>query len=249
MSLLALQQEFRSWLTSERADVAARFGEPARAGLAVYLNNYRSQLMACLAESYAITRAWIGDTAFNAAAATHIDAVEPHAWTLDDYGLDFADTLDTLYPEDPEIGELARLERDLASAFVGPDAPPVDSANLAHIDWDAAIIKFVPTVTFLAVTTNVGAIWSAISEQKSPPPAERLPEPANIVIWRHNFTATFRTMTAEEAALLEQARAGQCFGVICATLVARMGEEHGPVLAGSLLSQWLADGLIREISS
>lgn len=249
MSLLALQQQFRTWLTSERADVAAHFGERASAGLAVYLNNYRSQLMACLTESYPKTRAWLGDTAFEATAATHVDGVPPHAWTLDVYGLDFPETLDTLYPEDAEIGELARLERDLALAFVGPDAASVDPTQLADIDWDAAVIKFAPTFTLLPVTTNAGAIWSAIDEQQTPPPAVRMSERTSIAIWRQHFTPTFRTVTAEEAAILEQARAGQCFGAICATLVARMGEQRGPVFAGSLLSQWLADGLIVSIDS
>src|SRR6188472_3757343 len=103
MNLLALQRNFRAWLTSEASDVAAQFGERARAGLGVYLNNYRAQLLACLSASYPILRAWIGDSAFEGAAASHIDSVPPHSWTLDAYGLDFAETLQARYPDDPEI--------------------------------------------------------------------------------------------------------------------------------------------------
>lgn len=236
MRLLALQQNFREWLTSEAADTAAQFGERARPGLGVYLNNYRAQLLAFLSASYPVLRAWIGDAAFESAAATHIDSVQPHAWTLDAYGLDFADTLEHLYPADPEVPELARLERDLAAAFVGLDAAPVVPADLADVDWDTALISLVPTFTLLPVTTNVGAIWSSIANGENPPSAARLPEPASLVIWRHALTPRFRTVTAEEARALRRAQEGESFASLCATL--------SPETAGSFLGQWLSDGLI-----
>lgn len=247
VSLGDLQRSFRTWLTSEAPDVAAQFGDRARAGLGVYLNNYRVQLLACLSASYPILRAWIGDAAFEGAAASHIDSVPPHAWTLDAYGLDFPETLRSLYPADAEIEELARLERELAAAFVGPNAGSVDAAALTDIDWETATIHFVPTFTLLPVTTNVAAIWSAISNSETPASAARLPESADLIIWRHDLAIRFRTATPEEAGALSRLREGQTFGSLCATLVERLGEERAPALAGSLLAQWLSDGLIARI--
>jgi hypothetical protein len=223
MSLLDLQRDFQSWLKTESNEVAARFGEPSRAGLAVYLNNYRAQLLACLTESFPAVRAWIGDTAFEGAAATHVDRVPPSAWTLDEYGREFAETLDMIYPDDPEVAELARLEWNLAVAFVGLDATPVDPAALSDIDWENAIIHMVPTFA-------------------------RLPEPASIAVWRKGFTPMFRTVTAEEATVFEQLRQKQRFGDICGDLVKRMGEEQGLALAGSMLRQWFTDRVIAAIS-
>jgi hypothetical protein len=250
MTLLSLQQDFRTWLTTEPAELPAQFGEHARAGLAVYLNNYRSQLLACLSTSFPVVRAWIGDTAFDGAAAFHIDRVPPHAWTLDEYGLDFPETLEQLYPADPEIAELACLERELAAAFVGASAEPVDAGTLTGIAWDAAVIHFVPTLKLLPVTTNVAAIWSAINDHETPPSAMRLPKPAVLAIWRDNFAPRFRTVTAEEEAqLLRQVLEGNTFGSICATLAERLGEEQGAATAGSFLSQWLSDHLIARIDS
>jgi hypothetical protein len=237
--LLGLQQNFREWLTSEEPDIAARFGERARPGLGVYLNNYRAQLLACLSASYPILRAWIGDAAFEGAAAGHIESVPPRAWTLDAYGVDFDAMLESLYPADPEVPELARLERDLAAAFVGPDAAAVVPADLADVDWDAAIVCFVPTFALLTVTTNVAAIWSAISHGETPPPAARLPEPTSLVIWRHGFAPRFRTVAAEEAQALRRTREGESFAALCAAL--------GPETAGSFLGQWLSEGLIAYI--
>lgn len=248
MSLLDLQRDFQSWLEAESNEVAARFGEPSRAGLAVCLNNYRAQLLACLTESFPAGRAWIGDSAFEGAAATHVDRVPPSAWTLDEYGRDFPETLDMIYPDDPEVAELARLEWNLAVAFVGPDATPVDPAALSDIDWDNAIIHMVPTFVLFPVTTNVAALRSAIHDQQTPPPVARLPEHASIAVWRKGFTPMFRTVSAEEAAVFEQLRQKQRFGDICGDLVKRMGEEQGLALAGSMLRQWFTDRVIAAIS-
>ncbi len=97
MSLLALQRDFRDWLTAESAEAAARLEGPGGRGLPVYLNTYRSQLLACLGETFAMARAWIGDAVFEAAAATHVDRVPPSSWTLDAYARDFPETLDMLH--------------------------------------------------------------------------------------------------------------------------------------------------------
>jgi hypothetical protein len=247
MCLQTLQQTFRDWLTTETDDIAARFDERARAGLAVYLNNYRAQLLACMSASYPALRAWIGDTAFEAAAASHIDDAPPHDWTLDAYGLDFPETLEGLHPADPEIAELARFERELGAAFVGPDATPIDPAELTDVDWDAAIIRLVPTFRLLSVTTNVAAIWSAISKGETPPSAALLPEPATLAIWRHDLTPKFRTLTAEEATSLQHVHQGKTFGALCAALVEGLGEERAAALAGSLLGQWLSDRLVAAV--
>ena len=247
MRLLALQQNFGTWLRSESAEIAARFGERARPGLAVYLNNYRAQLLSCLSASFPVLHAWIGDTAFEAAAARHIDRVPPHAWTLDAYGLDFPETLTELYPADPQLVELACLERELGAAFVGPDAARVDPAALAEIDWDAAIIHFEPNFRLLPVTTNVAAIWSAISDHETQPAAVRLTEPTSLAVWRDALAPRFRTLTADEATVLTQLREGETFGAICAALVERLGEERGAATAGSLLGQWLSDHMIVRI--
>jgi putative DNA-binding protein len=249
MTLLALQQDFRAWLTTEPSELPSQFSEQARPGLAVYLNNYRSQLLSCLSASFPVVRAWIGDAAFDGAAAHHIDRIPPHEWTLDAYGFDFPDTLETLYPGDPAIAELARLERELAAAFVGPDAEMVNPGTLTDIDWDAAVMHLAPTFTTLAVVTNVGAIWSALTAGETPPFATFLTERAALAIWRHNFAPTFRTVTADEADVLAQIRAGETFGSICARLVARLGEDQGAAIAGAFLSQWLSDGLIVHITA
>jgi hypothetical protein len=249
MTLLALQREFRSWLTAESVDAGARLEADPAPGLSVYLNNYRSSLMGCLAESFPVTRAWLGDEAFEAAAANHIDRQPPHSWTLDAYAIDLPDTVALRYPEDPEIADLARLECALGLAFVGPDADPIDPTTLAAIDWDTAVLRFIPTFQLLDVTTNAAAIWSAITAEEQPPAAELLLEPARIAIWRNALTPAFRTIDVDETAAIALMTSGRSFGALCATLVDRHGEENGPAMAGAFLGQWLRDGIVHAIVS
>jgi hypothetical protein len=134
MSLAALQSEFRTWLIDGSPDAAARIGDAAAPGLSVYQNNYRAQLIACLAETHEQTQAWLGGEAFLAAAATHIDATPPSAWTLDAYPVGFAETLTRLYPDDPEVAELAALEWALSRAFTAADATAMTLEALGRID-------------------------------------------------------------------------------------------------------------------
>lgn len=244
MTLLDLQRGFRGWLTAEDSAGLAPVAENGAPGLAIYLNNYRGALMACLAESFAVLRAWLGDAAFEAAAASHIDRLPPHSWTLDDYALDFPETLDALYPNDPEVAELASLERALGVAFVGPDSTHLDPADLAGVDWDRAVLAFVPTLRLLPATTNAGAIWSAIMHEERPPAAELLSVTTFVAIWREGFTAAFRTLEPAEADALQAMLAGMTFGALCDRLVGQLGDEHGPAAAGGMLACWLGDGLI-----
>lgn len=248
MSLIEQQRDFRAWLAEEAAVAGARFGADARAGLAVYLNNYRSQLMACLAESYPAVRVWLGDAAFDAAAAHHIDATPPRSWTLDDYALGLPETLASLYPEDSEVGELAAIERALALAFVGTDAPPLDPAALAAIDWSRAALIPAPTLVSLTLGTNAAALWGALSHQMEPPPARRLTSPARLAVWRRGFEATGRELDPEESELLCDVQCGAMFEALCATLVARHGDPVGATRLGEYLARWLGEQLIVAVS-
>ena len=84
MNLARLQQEFQNWLVNASDESAALLGNHV-AGLAVYQNNYRAQLVGCLEGAFPNLRKWLGDEAFLAACITHIDRHPPHAWTLDVY--------------------------------------------------------------------------------------------------------------------------------------------------------------------
>jgi hypothetical protein len=248
MSLLTLQRDMRAWLVAADADAAGRHGSAAAAGLRVYQNNYRAQLVACLEESFERTRDWIGGDAFHGAVVAHIDRVPPASWTLDAYPRDFPATLAMLYPDDAEVAELAWIECALAEAFVGPDTAALGVAVLAQVDWDKAVLQLAPTVRLRALTTNAPAIWSALSAAEAPPAAQALPEPGAILVWRRDQVSLFRAIDSTERGALRRASAGVAFADLCAELVEAHGERAGIARAGAMLGQWLADGLIVGIS-
>jgi Putative DNA-binding domain len=244
MSLLALQRDFRAWLIIGESCEAAKFGAAARAGLGVYQNNYRAQLVACLEDAYARVKAWLGDEPFLAATIAHIEQTHPRDWSLDRYGHDFAETLRTRYPQDPEVAELAWLDRTLADVLVAPDANPLEPDQLAIVDWEHAVLRLTPSLRLGRLTTNSAAIWSALSAGTVPPSVEQLPTPATLLVWRQGFTSCFRTLDGRETQAIEHVRAGRTFGALCANLVGSEGEEAGVRIAGTWLAQWLREGLL-----
>lgn len=246
MSLFDLQRGMRGWLTREDEAVTTHLGTDAGPGLRAYLNNYRAQLVACLEESFARTRDWIGGEAFDHAVIAHIARVPPSSWTLDAYPRDFPATLALLYPGDPEVAELAWLDMALGEAFVGPDGPAL-GGDLAGVDWDRAVLRFTPTLDLADLRSNAPAIWSALADGVTPPGAELLPEPGAMIVWRHAETSRFRAIGQHERQALLSARQGLPFAALCAALVDACGEEAGIAQAGQMLGQWLGDGLITGI--
>lgn len=244
MSLATLQSDFRIWLIDASPEAADRIGQTAGPGLSVYQNNYRAQLMACLAETYEQTRAWLGDEAFLAAAAAHIDATPPSAWTLDAYPVDFAGTLSAIYPDDPEVAELAALEWAFSRAFTAADAISMAPNTLSGVDWDSAVLHFTLSLAILSATSNAAAIWSALSKGEMPPGTVALPEPSALLVWRQDFTPCFRTIDAVEERAIALCMGGAAFGVLCGSMIEALGETEGIARAAALLGQWIADGLI-----
>ena len=244
MTLAMLQAEFGNWLMTGSDRAAACFGPAAQAGLLVYQNNYRAALMACLHESFPQTVQWLGHEDFQASAARCIDDCPPDSWSLDHYAALLPPSLALQLPDDPEVAELAALEMALADAFVGPDADPLDNAVLGHVDWDSAVLQWVPSARVLRLCTNAPAIWSALATGRAVPPAERMQREAVVLVWRHAEIACFRTLDPAEAELAPQLLAGMPFGAVCHHLVRAHGEAEGVRIAGHWLAQWAADGLV-----
>lgn len=243
MNLAEWQRTFCSWLVNASDDCAQRLGNH-HAGLAVYQNNYRAQLVACLEQAFPNLRRWVGDEAFRAASITHIDRQPPHGWTLDAYPEGFHPTLKTLFPHNPDVHELAWIELALNDAFVAADATPLTLAALTELDWDTAVLQLAPSLRCHALTTNADAIWSALWQQTVAPDAVMLEVPGGLLVWRRQFTSRLRQVDALELEALLQVQADGSFAGLCEFLVARLGEEAGVMQAGEFLAGWLGSELI-----
>jgi len=244
MNLLDTQRGFRDHILA--GTDAPLPGAPER-GLAVYRHAYRAQLAASLRDTFEKTWAWLGDAAFDKAARHHVETHAPKSWTLNEYGGDFVQTLRVLYPDDAEVAELAWLDWHLRRAFDGPDADAIPPEALAKVDWDHAVLIFVPTLMMGEVATNCAAIWGALAEEETPPAAARLPAPATVRIWRNGLTARYRTIKTFERRALTLAMAGSGFADLCSLLVEDGDADQAAQNVGAVLASWLQDGLISDV--
>jgi hypothetical protein len=249
MMLADLQRDFQHWLVN--ATPSAIIGSDARAmaGLAIYQNNYRAQLVGCLEQSYPKLRGWIGEDNFRTAAITHIDAHPPHAWTLDAYADGFADTLSVLFPDNPDVREVAWIEHALGAAFVAQDASPLAMADLAAVDWETARLRTAPSLRSAPASTNAEQVWSALWDEQTPPDSEMLAQEGGLLVWRRGYTSYLKQVDAPEYAALLQLQSSGSFGAVCDLLVERLGDAAGVAKAGELLAQWLANELITGIET
>lgn len=244
MSLLAIQRGLRDHILTGGDDRPEGVAPSGHAGLAVYRHAYRAQLVACLRDAFEQTWSWLGDDGFDAAALHHIAAHPPSGWTLDVYGEDFPQTLAELYPDDPEVAELAWLDWSLRRAFDGPDADPITAEALAQVDWDRVVLTLSPTLTIGEMTTNSAAIWSALAEGQGPPAVERLPAPAALRVWRQGLSPQYRTIDTFERRALALVLDGCGFAQLCDRLAETKDAQHAVERLGGLLAAWLRDGLV-----
>lgn len=252
MTLLALQKDFREALLADDAMDGARFGADAVAGLNVYRNAYRGRLMECLRTSYDKVWGWIGDEAFDAAACHHIILHPPQSWTLDFYGEGFERTLATLFPDDPEVSELAWLEQAMQRAFASLDQPIITagdltSGELAAINWDHAQLGFVSSFQLREFRTNCIEIWLSIANDTDAPDALLLDEPISVAVWRKEFSPQFRMIDPNEQKALTLLMNGGTFGELCDEMAARLGVEAAASATGAMLGRWIGEEMISSI--
>ncbi|RDK08592.1 DNA-binding domain-containing protein [Cupriavidus lacunae] len=249
MKLATLQQDFHTWLTTASPEAALRLGPATAAGLAVYQNNYRAQLVGCLETSYPNVHAWLGDEAFLASAVAHVDRQPPHAWTLDAYADGFDTTLAARYPDNPDLHELAWIEHAMSVAFVAADAAPPSAQALAGVDWESARLVLVPSLRMRTATTNAQDLWTALNDGTPVPDSEMLEAPAGLIVWRRAFGCYLNLVDALELDALRQVQADGRFEALCEWLVTRLGEDEGIDAAGAMLARWLGNGLVAAVES
>ena len=247
MSLIAMQRAMRD-------DILADDNSETAPGLTVYRNAYRNRLLGALQDNFELTRRWVGDDAFDAAARHHIILHPPVSWTLDNYGLGFDQTLTELFAEDPEVGELAWLEWQMQRAFGALDTQVLDVAMLTSdelgvADWETVCFALVPSFAMRAVAKDCVSLWQALADDDMPSEALPLPLDSELIVWRKGFSPHFRIVDAAERKALAAVAAGQQFGELCAAFVGKLGPEQAMAQAGTLLGRWVQDGLIAGVQA
>lgn len=244
MNLLARQRAFCDFLRDDPNNMVSLIAGDADARLAVYHHAFRARLGDCLRDSFPKCWTYLGDDQFGAAIATHRVRCEPHSWTLDAYGVGFDQTLAMLFPDDPEITELAWLEWALRRAFDGADLDPISRDGLTTIDWDVSVPILHPTARFCEVRCNSAAIWAAIDGYRTPPVADFLDQSTLLVVWRKGLVPQYRSVTGYERQALLAIGKGLAFGAMCGAVFAKLPPDDAVPVIGAMFGRWVNDGLI-----
>lgn len=241
MTLAVLQ---RAFLAEISADDAL---PPSSTGMAIYRNAYRGRLSDALASGFERTKRWVGEEAFEQAAAHYILTHPPHRWTLDLFGEAFPGLLGTLFADDPEVAELAWLEWQLQQAFAARNAPVLTAADLAEVslsedDW--AQLRFIPAPGFAArqVDCDVVTLWPLLRDEAAASAPARLPESGWLIVWRQDLSPHYRLLDPAEGAALAALAGGESFGDVATRVGADGLQQFGAWFAG-----WLAEGLFSAL--
>jgi hypothetical protein len=215
----------------------------------VYRNAYVARLAEILDDDYEQLHAYLGDRAFAKLVKAYIAANPSDQRSARWFGRHlpaFVRDSET-YAKHPEAAELAQLEKALADAFDGPDATPLGIEALAAVApeaWPNLVFTPHPTAIRLTFNTNAADIWSALKDEEAPPKPEHLIEPQAIVVWRQDFMARFRPLSAEEAMMWDEAAKGVRFGVLCEMVATFGGEDDAELRAATYLKGWVDTGML-----
>lgn len=252
-SLKDLQSRFQAGILAGDGTILGEINDSAREDrtvlFGVYRNAYVARLVELLGNDYEQLYAYLGDDAFARLATRYVAANPSDQRNARWYGRHLprfaAETAP--FADHPEIAELAALEKALDDAFDGPDATPLGIADLAAIppeDWPRLIFSSHPTAIRLTFTTNADDIWSALKNEMAPPAPIRLPEPQALIVWRQDYMARFRAMSAEEAMMWDEAARGVRFGVLCEMVATFAGEADAELRAATYLKTWIDSGML-----
>jgi hypothetical protein len=248
MNLLALQRSFCERLLDETQATGTSY----ESGFKVYHSAYRERLMEYLRKTFDKTWTWIGDEDFDDAARHHVVHNPPKGWTLDSYGKGFSVSLETRFPDDPEVAELAWCEWAMRVAFACPDGPVIAMEELAFgtvapDDWDAARLELVESLATRTIHTCCIEIWSALEKHVDPPRQIARDEGTMLCIWRQDLQARFRLLDRDEALALSMVAEGASFGEICRHFALSRTTDEAARDAGAMLGRWVSEGMIAAI--
>ena len=153
------------------------------------------------------------------------------------------------YSDYPVVADLASLEQALNDAFDGLDGPVLAGDALTTIPpeaWQDLVVTPHPTARRLTLTTNAGAVWSAVRADEEAPEPETLAEPAEILVWRHDSVPMWRQLSPDEAMAWDEAADRLPFGQLCVMLATREDAEGAAGRAASYLVGWIGAGLLAE---
>ena len=218
--------------------------------LDVYRSAYVLRLVDIIGNDHPVLKAYLGETNFSGLCRTFIKAhpsTSRNARWVSQGLADFA-AATAPWADHPEMAEIAWLERALGNAFDSADVPALTLPDLGDIPadgWAQVRFAFHPSVQRACFTTNAGDIWSALKDGgDNHPPVAVLDAPRVVTVWREDLTSKWRVLPAEEAMMLDAARDGVPFGVLCEMVATYAEPDSAAARAAGYLQGWIGAGML-----
>jgi hypothetical protein len=224
----------------------------ARTRLAIYADAYRLRLLEALETDFVALRALLGAEEFEQLGRAYIDAHPSDHYSLRYFGRHLGRFLAQAAPyrDQPLLAEVARFEWALTDAFDAPDAGVAavdDMAGVPPESWPGLRFALHPSLQRIELQWNVPAIWNAVDAEQPLPPPQPAEYPVGWMVWRQGLQIFFRSLSVDQAWMLDALRDGQTFAAVCEGLTEWVDAQHVALHAAALLKQWLEDGLITRI--
>lgn len=253
-SLGDLQRAFQDYLLASSDAFQAAVRDTSKADrvtlLDVYRDGYALRLIEVLTTDYPGVMAMAGPADFDHVARAYIAAHPSRHPSVRWYGRGLADFLANTepYSRTPAAAEMARFEWALGEAFDSPDVTPITADALMALPqeaWETLTFTTLPSLRRLTLAFEAPQAWQRREEvEPGDLEVERAPEPLTWAIWRPNLVSNFRSLDADEAAMLDALVEGRPFPELCEVVAPFTGEEQAPARAAGLLRAMVEGGMI-----
>jgi len=253
-SLADLQRAFQDYLLASSDTFQAAVRDTRKADrvtlLDVYRDGYALRLIEVLTSDYPGLMAMAGPDDFDHMARAYIAAHPSRHPSVRWYGRGVADFLANTPPYNgtPDAAEMARFEWALGEAFDSPDVAPItadDLIALAPEAWETLSFTTLPSLKRLTLAFDVPQAWQRRDEvEPGNLEVDRAAGPVAWAIWRPEFVSNFRSLDADEAAMLDALNEGRPFPELCEAVAPFTGEEQAPARAAGLLRAMVEGGMI-----
>jgi len=254
IGLAALQDQFQEALLSGDDRILSVIPDSHRERrevlLGVYRQAYTQRLVEFVENDHELLHKYLGHEGFREMAQAYATAYPSQDRNARYFCVHLPQFLRAVepYKSQPQLSELAALEKTLNDAFDATDAPPLTLVGLGRLppeDWLRLTFKPHPSAIRLDCFTNAADIWLALKEEREPPRLQTLAEPSRILAWRPDIPK-FRLLGAEEAMMWDEAARGTKFGTLCELVAVFGGLDGAEERTAGYLQGWISSGLLTE---
>lgn len=177
----------------------------------IYRNAYVVRLAQAIEDDYPAIARITGADAFRALCRRYVTAFPPHSYDIGRAGERLADYLpgDPIATDLPFLSDLARLERALVEAMVSPDHETLHWDEVVAMPADTFAetpLPLAPATRLLDSPWPLAALWLAKDQPNHTIDIPLQGHPAVILVTRQGLEPRWRSIDADERAIVRAAR-------------------------------------------